>query len=92
MQEASMNRRVMPLYCTFSVVLHVYYEKSGKIIQQTEVKLSLDRDSSVILNNIGAVLRDLIPIDNIPPVGNICGSKILVFQVVSLRRSFQRQV
>jgi hypothetical protein len=38
----------------------------------------------VLLNNVSTVLRNLVPVDNVPPVGNILGPTVLVFQVVSV--------
>jgi hypothetical protein len=43
----------------------------------------------MVLNNVLAVLRYLVPVDNVPPVGNIFGPAVLVFEVVSVLPDIQ---
>jgi hypothetical protein len=45
----------------------------------------------VVLNRVGAIRRDLVPVDNIPPVGNILGSTVLVLEVVRMLPDIQSQ-
>ena len=42
--------------------------------------LSLDRDTGFLLAHIRKILRDLVPVDDIPPVGDILWSTVLVLE------------
>mmetsp|Transcript_27870 Transcript_27870/g.47333 ORF Transcript_27870/g.47333 Transcript_27870/m.47333 type:complete len:270 (-) Transcript_27870:98-907(-) len=46
--------------------------------------LSAHRNTGLILRNISIVLRNLVPVDNIPPVGYILWTTVLVLEVVSM--------
>ena len=40
-------------------------------------------NSGVIFNNVGAILRHLIPIHDIPPVRNVLRPAVLILEVVT---------
>jgi hypothetical protein len=46
--------------------------------------LTLDRDSSVFLNNVSTVFGNFVPIHDVPPVGNILWPTVLVLKVVGV--------
>lgn len=46
--------------------------------------LTSDIDTLVVLNDIGTILTDLVPVDDIPPVGNILWTTILIFEIVGM--------
>ena len=51
--------------------------------------LFLNRDTGMVLNDIGAVLRNLIPVYDVPPGAYVLGSTVLVFQVISMLPNIQ---
>ena len=56
---------------------------SRRRMQKNNGRLYLNTDTGVVLNDMGTVFGDLVPVDNIPPVGDILWSAVLVLQVVT---------
>ena len=59
--------------------------------KKCDPNLTLNANTGVVFHNVGTVLRYLVPIDNIPPVGNIFGSTVLVLQVVGVFPDIQSE-
>mmetsp|Transcript_25560 Transcript_25560/g.71440 ORF Transcript_25560/g.71440 Transcript_25560/m.71440 type:complete len:306 (+) Transcript_25560:325-1242(+) len=47
-------------------------------------RLTLNWDTGVLFDDVGEVLVDLVPVDNVPPVGHVLWSAVLVFEVVGM--------
>ena len=43
----------------------------------------------MVLNDIGAILRNFVPVHNVPPVAYILRSTVLVFQIVGVLPNIQ---
>ena len=57
--------------------------RSGSRSQRADIDaLSADGNSGVVVDNILAVLTDLVPVDNVPPVADVLGPAVLVLEVV----------
>ena len=37
----------------------------------------------MVFNDVGAIFRDLVPVDDVPPVGNVFRPTVLVFEVIT---------
>merc|ERR1719253_2262815 len=54
-------------------------------------KLTLNRNSSMVFNYISTVFGHLVPVHDIPPVGNILWSAVLVLKVVRMFPNIKTQ-
>ena len=59
-------------------------EKNANSIQQFEQRHGhfLNRNATVVLDDIGTIFGNLVPVDDVPPGADILGSAVLVLQVV----------
>ncbi len=62
----------------------LFYNKYWMIVKERRVFLSADGNSGVVVNNILAVLTDLVPVDHVPPVADVLGPAVLVLEVVGM--------
>ena len=58
--------------------------KYWMIVKERRVFLSADGNSGVVVNNVLAVLTDLVPVDHVPPVADVLGPAVLVLEVVGM--------
>ena len=59
------------------------YARDRKRSQRANIDaLSADGNSGVVVDDILAVLTDLVPVDNVPPVADVLGPAVLVLEVV----------
>jgi hypothetical protein len=55
----------------------------------TSLLLLLNRDTGMVLNDIGTVLGNLVPVYDVPPGAYVLRSTVLVFQVISVLPNIQ---
>jgi len=59
------------------------------ISDQKSALLALNRNTSMVLDVISAILGNFIPVHNVPPVAYIFRSTVLVFQIVGVLPNIQ---
>ena len=84
---SSIHLTCISQWCLYYSVAVIYW--TPKNLECTS--LSPDGNSNVVGNHIVKVLIHLVPVHNIPPVGNILRSPVLVLQIISMFPNIQSQ-
>ena len=53
-------------------------QRAWIVLKEMLLKLLLDRNTGMILDDIGAVCADLVPVHDVPPSANVLRSTVLV--------------